>query len=760
MKTTFLDAGWLFADLDIPNGEAPDCVESGWLEVALPHDWAISRPFNEQMREGSEQGFFDRWGIGWYRRHLKINDFNPERVYRLKFDGVHELCTVWINGSLVASHKYGSSGFCADAGPYLKKGENLIAVRVDNTAGPADRWYSGAGIHRRVCLVETEKNHFRGLDSVVKTSVLAGGAAQMRVSAAISADSSLNPKITAALYDANMNEEARGVSSDGFFTFRIANAQLWSPDNPYLYDLALSLSIDGEEADRVEIKVGIRDIVFDLERGMLSNGKPEKLKGVCLHQEFGGAGIAAGKALMKQRLSVLKSIGCNAIRTSHNIPSSEFMDLCDEMGFYVIEELTDKWTTGSYGRFFKDEWKNDLEFMIKRDRNRPSVVMWSVGNEVDAQGSKSMLEILEMLVKAAKSMDSRPVTCAMSPHYTNAEGIEVIGADAIVPVVSKIASYVDILGLNYQEQWYNEIHDASPDKLIAGTEIFSFFKGSRENCFNFTAENPWVDVQRNDWAIGGFLWAGADYLGESAGYPSKGWCSGLLRRNNERKPISWLFESYWSDGPVVRIAIVDYTLRNDMVREPWSTPPLSFSWDFPTFASMPLPYMIFTNCEEVKLALRDRSYDLKKPSECESGIITGYLPHLEGAVIAEGFINGEKVCEHILRAAGPASKLVFASFEKAGENQQMLLSVYSVDSNGEINALEHAEVEFSVCGNGKIESAFSGDMLSNEPFNSNKCKLFEGAASVIIRTGKAQGSILIKASSPGLEPAEAEVLFE
>jgi beta-galactosidase len=636
-------------------------------------------------------------------------------------------------------------------GKYLAASENILSIRVKTPEGSGERWYSGAGIYRDVYLRISGKRRLDPEDVTVQTTFLPNGEAEVRVLALVG-------RIKASLFDSGaLVAEADG---NGSALLLVKNPIRWSASNPHLYQLLVCQN-DGEPSpDEVSFPIGLREISFDSEKGMLVNGKPEKLKGVCLHQDIGGAGIAATKNLFRQRLEVLKGLGCNAIRTSHNTPSPHLMDLCDEMGFYVIDEFTDKWTTGAYGPYFDKVWERDLSFMIKRDRNRPSVVMWSVGNEVDAQGSDSMLEKLSMLVEFAKKLDSRPVICAMSPHYTSPDGQYIKDVDGIVKAIGKIAQRVDILGLNYQEQWYGEIRKQNPGKLIVGTETYIFFRGSRDNYFNYATSNPWLDVKESPWAIGGFLWAGADYLGESQGFPSKGWCSGIIRSNNERKPISWLFESYWSEKPTIHLTMLDYTSRDEMTREPWMCPPMLDSLNFPMFSKMALPYMIFTNCEKAKLFASGKEYEIKAPSSFDGGIITGYLPMDHEAVEAVGLNGGVEVCRHVLRRSEPASSLVFKDPSQSlslAEGEQVLLTVNAVDRNGVPVPRESGAVSFAVEGDAEIESAFSADMLSSEPFTTCRTHLFKGAASVIVRTTKSKGRFVAKASCSGLLEAEVEI---
>ena len=755
---TNLEQDWLFIDKDIPGAEQPGIAANDWKTVCIPHDWAVSRPINRDMPEGSSQGFLDRWGIGWYRRSLSLKEKNADRRYLLEFGGIFENSTIWVNGAKAGKQLYGYTGFTLDITDYLTAGKNLIAVRVDNTLQPVDRWYSGAGIYRQVSLIEVPQVHLNPMDITVSVSLdKTCRNASIKVDAGRE-DVQLAVKLT------NGESSVGSESGTGHTSLEISNPKLWAADTPNLYNLEVSLVEQSRILDSITLPIGIREIRFDKDLGMLVNGKPEKLKGVCLHQDIAGVGNAVTKSLLRQRLRIFKDIGCNAIRTSHNTPSTDLLDLCDEMGFYVIDESFDKWNAGSYGRYYTKEWEKDLTYMVRRDRHRACVVMWSVGNEVHTQGSKDMLEMLKNHVQAVKNLDSRPVTCALSPHYFDEAGEnEVIGINSTLPIISKIASCVDILALNYQEQWYEELRKANPDLLIVGTETYLFFRGSRKNYFNFSTENPWMDVERSSYVLGGFLWAGADYLGESMGYPSKGWSAAMIRSSHVRKPISWLFESYWSDKPVVHFTVQDYTLQDDMTREHWSTPRMLDCWNFPMYARSPIPYMIFSNCEEVHLFLNGKQLDIKKPAECESRIITGFLPMDAGTVLVKGLNGGQEVCQHTLQTSQPPAKLAFAEPEQhlnAALTRQVMLNVGAFDKEDIPCLRESGAVRFAAEGDCIIEAVDNGDMLGSEPYSADRVHLYQGEAAVILRTQGKKGCITVTAYADGMLPATAELVLE
>lgn len=740
---------WLFREEDVPEGYRKDMPETGWKIVQIPHDWAISRPVNPEMKTPDEwpegpasQGFIDRWGIGWYRKHFTLTEKTKGKRYILFFEGVFERCTVYVNEICMGGHNYGYSGFSIDVTDVVHKGENLIAVRVDNSLTITDRWYSGCGIYRKVEFHELPENYLTMEDISVRADYK-NGAGSLRIQ--------IRDKGYPVTVSMDGIFEENILAGEKIFEKRNLYVSPWSAGNPKLYQL----KITGLGYTKT-LMIGFRRIEFIPNQGMFVNGSPVKLKGVCLHHDAGCVGAAVTKTLMRRRLDLLKEMGCNTIRTSHNIASEDLLDLCDEMGFYVIDECFDKWVQGAYARFYEAEWEDDLSYLVFRDRNRPCVVMWSVGNEIDDQGADFMLRLLDRHCAKLRSLDDRPVSLAMSPHYRNLQG-ESVGTCVPdkISAIRRIAEYVDVIGCNYQEQWYEAIHKAIPDKLIMGTEVYMFFKGSYDYYQDYRTDTPWMEVERRPYVIGGCLWAGIDYLGESMGFPSKGWAGTPLHTNLVRKPISYLMESYWSSKPMVHISILDYTKKPEIVREPWSPLPLSDSWNYPMFAKMPMPYMIFTNCREVRLSLNGNYYQLPRPEECESRIIHGFLPVEKGRVLVEGIEDGKVVCTHELVTSGPSAQLQFTEVpviskeEKVKLPAQLLFTVAASDKSGNINYRESGEVKFTAEGPCRIEGVDNGYLCSLEPYASDKVHMHQGKASVIVRiTGS--GRIVLHAASDGI----------
>lgn len=771
-----------------------------FAEVDLPHDWAVSRPFNKVMEDGMSQGFRDRWGIGWYKKTLNIEEKKKGKRYLLYFGGVYENAVLWVNGMKIGSHKYGYSSFKMDITDAVQSGDNELLMRVDNSVSPADRWYSGCGIYRDVALHIVPEEHLdlweiqvhtklEGADAIVEgetntTLPVQGILCPIRKSIENDDADTNNTDINDTDYeDAEAQEVLLAETSeelDGTLQFHVKNAKLWSADDPQLYRLILST-----ENDKVSVNIGIREVVFDAKKGMLVNGVPTKLKGVCLHQEAGCLGTAVTKEIWRERLAHLKKLGCNAIRAAHHTYSEEFLDLCDEMGFYVYEECFDKWKGGLYGRYFDKNWESDVEAMVKRDRNRACIVIWGVGNEVENQGQDSMLAILKQLSDKVRSLDSsRPITYAMNPHFKRESNVdlskikdiqqfvdevsdtEIYDAKERVSRIAKIAEIVDIISCNYQEQWYELIHEQIPNKLILGTEVYEYFCGHYDQMQNFTEQIPSAIPFEYDYCIGSFIWTGYDYLGESMGYPAKGWSGALLRTNNEYRPVAYMLKSIWSEEPVVHFSVMDYSLDDEGVKEHWDSPIYADHWHFPQFRKTLIPYMIASNCDEVHLFLNGKQFFIPRPSECKNGIITGFLPWQPGNVTAIGYKDGKEVCRHEVVTPGMAVALAFdqecdhkecVSTVNLGipeKKQHLLLTVRAVDENGNSCFRESGKVHFAVEGAAKIVGVDNGDICSNEPYQENSVHLYHGCASVMLELYCKPGRVSVHAFGDGLRQAQ------
>lgn len=743
-------------------------------EVELPHDWVIGTPAVRDVRETS-QGFRACRGTGWYQKELSVAREEGRR-YFLDFGGVYEKSKVWVNGTFVGGHQYGYTSFRLEITDWLRDGRNLIEVRVDSDVTPTDRWYTGAGIYRPVRLIETGLRYLDENEIVVSVS-FPGGSYE---SAEVKVETGTAFPVSGELCRKDLRLQAEG--EQGNLIFEVPRPMLWTAEDPQLYQLKIKLRDRDGSGDSVSMKIGLRDVRFVPQKGLFVNGKSVKLRGVCLHQDAGCMGAAAKKEIWEERLKLLKEMGCNAIRAAHHIHSREFMDLCDEMGFYVYEECFDKWTGGHYGVFFETEWKSDLDGMVKRDRNRPSVMIWGVGNEVENQGQPSMLKILKTLADRVRELDgSRPVTYAMNPHFKResnvdlsrisdiqqfvdeADDTEIWDVEEKIQRIRGIGELVDIISCNYQEQWYEQIHEALPDKLILGTEIYQYFKGHPDQFKNFTEDNPSLVPERYDYVIGGMIWAGIDYLGESMGYPAKSWNGALIRTNGERKAGYYMMQSYWTKEPMVHFSVMDYSLEDEGVKDHWDIPMYADHWHFPQFRNTVIPYMIASNCEEVEVYVNDTRIYVPRPADCPNRLITGFLPWIPGRVTVVGRNDGEEVCRQETVTPGPAVQLGFD--RKSGKlpacrGYQLLLTVRALDAENNPCFRESAKVRFRAEGPAKILAVDNGDAKSFEPYQETFIHMYHGCASVVVGLTGEPGRIAVYADADGMRSGSVIICAE
>ena len=448
--------------------------------------------------------------------------------------------------------------------------------------------------------------------------------------------------------------------------------------------------------------------------------------------------------------------------------SAAFLDLCDELGFYVYEEFTDKWHSGSYDRYYAREWQADVDAMITRDRNRPSVILWGAGNEVENQAQSSMLDTLHQLTDRIRMMDpTRPVSYAMNPHFKRRSGIDAARVADIqkfvdeadeyeiedpyerVECISRIAQYVDVISCNYQEQWFDAIRAANPDKPILATEVYPFFLGHWENMQNFCLNDlPVAFGEKHPACCGSFIWAGYDYLGESQAWPNRGSTSAVFRSNGRPRMTAHILRALWTAEPMVRLGIMDYSLRDELTKEHWSIPPYEEIWDFPQIRKQVVPYLIATNCEEVILSYGEKRLFLYPDPHGPSGYLTGFVPYVPGEITATGLMGGRPVCSHTLRTPEAPAALRWIDVPErlpARPGLQRLLTVVLEDVHGTCLLRNGEEVTFAVEGPATVAATDNGDASCPLPFQTDHAPLFRGTAGMLLRLTGKPGTVRLRA---------------
>jgi beta-galactosidase len=757
------DADWRFSLSDPANAMLPAFDDGGWRHLNVPHDWSSEGPFGAQY--GSGNGFAPG-GIGWYRKHFTLARAQKDRLVTIEFDGVYDHSEVWINGQFVGGRPYGYSSFQFDLTRYLKfDGENVLAVRVDHSRQADSRFYTGSGIYRHVRLGLTDRLHVGQWGTFVTTPRVADEAALVRVettvvngaagrreyalqSDVIAADGRVvASRTTAGQLDA-------GQSQALVQELDVAKPQRWSLDTPVLYTLRNRVTVAGTPVDETSTPFGIRTLTFDPDKGFLLNGRSMKLKGVCIHHDAGSLGAAVPDKVLERRLRALRDLGVNAIRTSHNPPAPELLDLCDRLGLLVKDEAFDeftptknKWVVGwnqgqpsrfGYGESFAEWGVRDMQDLVRRDRNHPSVILWSIGNEIDYPNdpfshpvlgdkylpanppAENLLTCAEPLVAAVKSVDStRPVTAALaSIIMSNAVGLP---------------EKLDVVGYNYLEGNYAADHVTYPRRVIFGSE----------NSHSYAA---WTAVRDNAYVAGQFLWTGIDYLGEARAWPNRASSAGLLDLCGFKKPQAWFRQSLWSDRPMVYVCVPNSAdNRRGAAAEHWNWP-----------AGTTVKVACYTNCPEVQLTLNDRPIGTMRLAEAAEGVLTWSVPFEAGVLKAVGLKDGKPACEFALQTAGPANRveLLPDTTQLAADGKNICHVEYRiVDANG-VRLPDAAQVvTFEVTGPAEILGIGNGDLSNSEDPRGRTHQAYQGRGLAILQSKTTPGGITLKATAPNLTPA-------
>jgi beta-galactosidase len=780
------DDGWKFSRGDFPGAHLPEFRDDAWSAVDLPHDWSIAGPYDEHEPAGGSGGYLPT-GTGWYRKTFALSA--AEKRVQILFDGVYQRSEAWINGQPLGQRPYGYISFAYDLTPHLKSdGQNVLAVRVDNSLQPNSRWYSGSGIYRHVWLVTTEPVHVANWGVCVRTrDVSAAGATVEVVTRALNEtaraqwctlDMTLEDPSGKPVQAASMRAR---IAPGGEFSFvqkmQVPMPGLWSPASPLLYSVVSALRSEDGRPDAVTTAFGIRDARFDVDRGFLLNGERVKLNGACLHGDCGAVGTAVPERMWERRLSLLMAMGCNAIRCSHNPPAPEFLDLCDRMGFLVMAEAFDEWRqpkaqTPQYGyHMYFDEWAaRDLSDMIERDRNHPSIVIWSAGNEVPDQTDPEGPRTLQMLLDIFHAKDpTRPVTVACDNIAAEPK-----------PALPEFLEKLDVVGYNYVDRWRDrrekfysiDRHD-HPARRFIGTEspglgglrgldhlgeepaIF----GERISNNRIEAEQLQKFIQTYDYVSGDFMWTGIDYLGESR-WPSKLASSGVLDTCGFAKDSYYFYQSLWTRTPVLH---------------------LSPHWNWRGHEGTIIAVTCYTNCDTVELFLNGKSFGVKGYAFPRPGMIEHWplypprakalqttadlhlswdVPFEPGTLKAVGTRNGEVVSTFEVRTTGPAAAVRLTADRDRIETSRSdvaHVTVEVLDAAGlHVPTAEH-EIAFDLRGRGRIIGVDNGRPDSIEPYGGRKRKAFGGMALVLVQSDGTPGSMLLSATAPALSPARIAI---
>ncbi|MDT3404086.1 glycoside hydrolase family 2 TIM barrel-domain containing protein [Mucilaginibacter terrae] len=737
---TPFDDSWLFYKGDATGAEQTAFNDKAWRKLSVPHDWSIEGPY-DQANPTSRGGGYLPAGIGWYRKQFTLGKTYASKNVTVEFDGVMANSDVWVNGHHLGKRPYGYISFIYDLTPYISYDKpNVIAVKADNSLQTASRYYTGAGIYRHVRLVAYNTVHFAPWSVYVKSPVATVAKATVQIQAQVVNSTKVagEYKVTTTVLDAagktvstagSAKTVAAGQTVDFSFDAQVANPKLWNLDEPYLYTAVTRIAKGSEIIDEVKTPVGIREAKFEAATGFWLNGQNIKIKGVCLHHDGGAVGAAVPLSVWEQRFKLLKQAGVNGIRTAHNPVAPEFLDLCDRMGFVVMDETFDTWTASKpgaakgYNLYFTEWWERDTRDMVMRDRNHPSIVLYSVGNEIhdslkDSVGFKKYRDQQNLIHKLDPG---RPVTMAL--FRPNVSGVYANG----------FADMMDVVGQNYRENELIAAHEAHPNWKVIGTE-------------NTHVLSMWLALRDKPYMAGQFLWTGIDYLGEAA-WPETTNNQGLFTRTGEWKQQGLQRQSWWSEKPVVHmVRKSDNDGAGNWVAD-WT--PV----DFGTYDNAKV--QVYSNCDEVELFLNGKSQGIK-PKPADDSPRDWDLTFEKGSLKAVGRNKGKEVAVEEFKSAGaPAKILLTATQDKLTHNfdDASIVKVSIVDAEGNVCANADNMVKFSISGSGILQAVDNGDIISHEQYQGTEHKAFQGKCIAIVKAGAGSGTATLKVSVAGLPEA-------
>ena len=773
-RSRLFDQGWKFHKGETAGVEVPGFDDNLWRKVDLPHDWSIEDLPNQKT--GEIVGPFDKnstgtfytgfviGGTGWYRKSFKLDKADQNKKISVYFDGVYMESDVWLNGHHLGYHTNGYTPFYYQLNDFLNPEgkENVLAVHVKNI-GENSRWYSGSGIYRHVWLRTTELLNIPVWGVFVTTPEVSETKA--KVAASISVENNGSFPVEFIVNSTILSPEGKVVlSSKGKETlgksetkkieqhFEVLKPELWSVDVPSLYVLKTELIANGKIVDAEETSFGIRSISFSPETGFLLNDKHVLLKGACIHHDNGPLGAVAFDRADQRKIGILKANGFNAIRTSHNPPSQGFLDACDRQGLLVMDEAFDMWENpkrpDDYHRFFRDWHEKDLRSMLMRDRNHPSVILWSIGNEIKERADSSGIRITKDLIRIIKDVDNtRPVTEGICEFWETKGRKWEESAPAY--------ALLDVCGYNYVYGKYEKDHLQYPERVIAGTESYAM-----------TIFENWQMVNKNPYVIGDFVWTGMDYLGE-AGIgqvmtDSVTMCWPWIISNcgdidmiGYKKPQAYYRDVVWDRSPLeMEVEEIAPDGKKWIIRD-WGWRRTFRSWNWPGNEGKNMQVYIYTKCDEIRLELNGRIIDAQKAKSDLKFTYVFSVPYEPGELKAVAISKGKEKAIKLLKTTGPVEKVKIMSdrtFITSNRNDLAYLTIELVDANGERVPDAETNVKLSVEGEAELVAVDNANPRDPKSFQSDNCNAFHGRCMVILRpTGKSGKVTLIARIGNGHE---------
>jgi len=763
---------WKFFQGDTVSAKSKDFNDMAWRSLDLPHDWSIEGKISPKNVTGGAGGYLPA-GIGWYRKTFRAPVEWMGKKISIYFEGVYMNSEVFINGRSLGIYPYGYSSFSYDLSPFLDfDHENVIAVRVDNSQQVNSRWYSGSGIYRHVWMTVTDAVHIANWGVAITTPDVSSTKATVQIKTLIKNETGLPQHLV--LNTVLKNPGAKDAGSKQIIVDMAANSEkeidqimtvvsplLWTPETPNLYHARIQILQNKKVVDETEPGFGVRSIKFTAESGFQLNGKTVKMSGGCVHHDNGCLGVAAFDRAEERKVELLKEAGFNAVRTSHNPPSEAFLNACDRLGLLVIDEAFDCWKVGKnkqdYAQYFTKWWKRDLDAMVLRDRNHPSIILWSIGNEIVERGTPGAVETAKMLASAIKEIDTtRPVTSAVVEN-----GKEWSTLDPLM------AAH-DVAGYNYHLWNAPADHQRVPSRMIVQTE--SYPKDAFAN---------WALVNNNNYVIGDFVWTAIDYLGESgigrwyySGdvpgehwehdlFPWHGAYCGDIDLTGWRKPISHYRNLLYNNNEKLYIAVCEPDPEPLEIKTTWwSVWPGWESWTWPEYAGRPIKVQVYSKYPRVRLYLNGKLIGEKpttREQEYKAEFTVSYSP---GQLKAVGVDKDKEMEAAVLQTSGDAAKIKLSADRKEimADGQDLSYVTIEITDRDDIMQPNAANrLHFEIEGPGVLAGVANADMKDTDPYTGNTRKAWHGRALAVIRSTHTAGDIKLKVSSAGLSEAALNI---
>ncbi|MFY9151510.1 MAG: glycoside hydrolase family 2 TIM barrel-domain containing protein [Prolixibacteraceae bacterium] len=776
-NAVLFDFEWQFHLGGAQGAEQPGFDDSSWRTLDLPHDWSIEdlpgadSPFN---RDAISQvnGGFTTGGTGWYRKSFVLDEEQNSKRIVIQFDGIYMNPEIWINGVSLGSHPYGYTSFWFDITKHVIFGKpNVLAVKVRNE-GENSRWYSGSGIYRHVWLKVLEPVHVAQWGTSITTPEVNATSAKVNIGIKVNnqADKVLNIKVVTRILngkgeETNMTESEQTVEKSDLSEFVqevvVKNPNLWSTDSPGQYTAISDVYSNDKLVDRAETKFGIRTTEFDVVKGFQLNGKSLKLKGACFHDDNGPLGSKSYDRAEERRVELLKASGFNAIRCSHNPPSPAFLDACDRLGMLVIDETFDMWqhpkNPNDYSLYFEKWWQKDVESMILRDRNHPSIILWSIGNEIPGMNKPEVVKTAQMLADFVRKSDpSRKVIAAVN---------------GLNPDKDPFIATLDIAGYNYgsggdhlKDNIFNNDHQRVPSRIMIQTESYPL-----------EAFQSWMDVTDYPWLLGDFVWTAFDYIGEASigwrGYYQKqdffpwnlAFC-GDIDICGWKRPQSFYRDALWMTNQLsLFVKPPKPTFEENPNRESWSKwhwLDAVADWNWKGYENTSLEVSAYSSCEEVELFLNNKSLGRKKTDRSTEFKAIWYIPYQSGELKAIGYQDKKQVNTAIMQTANEPTQIKLTADRneiKADGQDLSYITVELLDNKGIRNPKADNLVKFELEGPGTIVGVGNANPVSLESNQQPQRKAWQGRCLVIVKSGKKEGNLKLKATADGLAAASIQI---